>query len=196
MTKSEVLEKCKQILEKYNLKTPYFFSISSLNPRKNFRHTIKCFIDFIEKNNLTDVSLVLAGPDGWGELFDGINLEKHKKQIIFTGFVDEEDLPYLYKNAIASIYLSLYEGFGLPPLESIKTGTPVIASNVSSIPEVVPAECGGLLINPKDENALICMLQKLYFDENFRQEISIKGVEYAKTYTWEKFAQVLKKEFE
>ena len=178
------------VKDKYGIKAEkYFFSISSMNPRKNFKHTVLGFIDFIERYNIKDCALVLAGPKGWGDIFEGVDLEKYKEQIILTGFADEDDLPLLYAGAIGSVYLSLYEGFGLPPLESIYCNTPVIASNVTSIPEVVGN--AGILINPSDRGTLIDAYKKLYdggFDmENFKKEAE----KQKKIYNWNNFAKVL-----
>ena len=184
------LEDIKRVKDKYGIKyEKYFFSISSLNPRKNFKHTVKCFIDFINKYKLTDLSLVISGPKGWGNIFDDIDISKYKNQIVFTGYVDEEDLLVLYKGAMASVYLSLYEGFGLPPLESIYCNTPVIASNTTSIPEVVGK--AGILIDPFDKDALINAYKEIYdgnilFDD-FRKEAD----KQKRIFNWHNFSKRL-----
>lgn len=187
-------EKQKEILKKYGIPTKkYFFSISSMNPRKNFYQTVKGFIGFIEKYKINDVSLVLSGPTGWGDLFKDIDMEKYKDRIILTGFAAEEDLPFLYKGAVASVYLSLYEGFGLPPLESLACGTPVIASNTSSIPEIVSD--AGLLIDPYDTDALVEAFYRLLTDEECRKTLLKNSEKVLHKYTWDNFSAALLKEF-
>lgn len=183
-------EDVQNIKKKYGIESKkYFFSISSMNPRKNFKHTVLGFIDFIEKYQIDDAALVLAGPKGWGNIFDGVDLEKYKKQIIITGFVDEKDLPILYYGAIGSLYLSLYEGFGLPPLESIYCNTPPIASNVTSIPEVISN--AGILIDPIDRDALIKAYNDLYFG-NFDLNAFKTNAEIQKSkYNWDNFKKIL-----
>lgn len=167
----------------------YFLSVSSLNPRKNFKNTVLSFIDFIEKNKIKDTVLALVGPKGWGNIFEGVDLEKYKEQIIFTGYVDEADLPLLYCGAIGSVFLSLYEGFGLPPLESIYCNVPPIASNLTSIPEVVGK--AGILLNPMDLTALSNAYKQLY-DGNFDFERFKKEAEKQKSlYNWENFEKKL-----
>lgn len=179
-------EEIDNVKRKYNI-DKYFFSISSMNPRKNFAHIVKCFIKYIEKYNLKDVQLALAGPSGWGEILKDINLTKNKNQIKILGYVPEKDLPKLYQGCIASLYLSLYEGFGLPLLESIKCGAPVIASNVTSIPEVLGN--AGILIDPFDENKLIDAYKDIY-DNNFNRELFLEEAQKQITkYTWENFEQ-------
>lgn len=183
-------EQIQSVKDKYGIKTDkYFFSISSMNPRKNFKHTVLGFIEFIEKYEIKDVALVLAGPKGWGDIFDGIDLEKYKEQIILTGFADEEDLPLLYAGAEASVYLSLYEGFGLPPLESIYCNTPPIAANVTSIPEVVGN--AGILISPEDLNALVESYKTIYDGKFDMGNFKIEAEKQKSLYNWSNFEKVL-----
>ena len=166
----------------------YFFSISSMNPRKNFKHTVECFLNFLKENEASELILVLSGPQGWGDFWDGMNFKEYENKIIFTGFVEEEDLPYLYSGAIASVYVSLYEGFGLPPLESLYCGTPVIASNTSSIPEVVGG--GAILVDPQNNEQLIEAYKKC-MDEKFRNTLIENAKPSIEKYTWENFAAYL-----
>ena len=179
-----------KIIRKYNLPKKYFFSISSLNPRKNFAHVIKSFIMFIEQYQRHDVSLLIAGPEGWGDLFDGIDMKKYEDQIRFIGFIPDEELPVLYRNAVASVYMSLYEGFGLPLLESIACGTPVIASNTSSIPEVIGD--AGILLDPHDQNGLAEAYYRILTERGLRERLLQNTDEILKKYTWENFANALR----
>ncbi len=105
----------------------------------------------------------------------------------FLGPVPEADLPALYSGATLFVFPSLYEGFGLPPLEAMACGTPVIASNASSLPEVVGE--AGILIDPHDVRALTEAMRRALTDEQLRKELQIKGLDRAKQFTWERAAQ-------
>jgi glycosyltransferase involved in cell wall biosynthesis len=105
----------------------------------------------------------------------------------FTGFVDEADKPALYRGATAFIFPSRYEGFGLPPLEALACGTPVVGSNVSSIPEVVGD--GGILLSPDDVQGMANALAQLATDANFRAELSRRALTQAGRFSWERTAQ-------
>jgi glycosyltransferase involved in cell wall biosynthesis len=103
-----------------------------------------------------------------------------------TGYVDDRLLPALYSGAISSVYLSYYEGFGLPPLESLACGTPVIASNISSLQEVVGA--AGLLVNPCDEDEIAFNILRVVEDSNLRSHLSQSGIDRLKLFNWDKTA--------
>jgi glycosyltransferase involved in cell wall biosynthesis len=106
--------------------------------------------------------------------------------VIFTGYIPDHDLSAIYSGALAFVYPSLYEGFGLPPLEAMQCGTPVITSNTSSLPEVV---CdAGLMINPSSRDDLCQAMLNLINQNNLRMELSQKGIERAKQFSWTKCA--------
>lgn len=116
--------------------------------------------------------------------------EKHpeyQNRIIFTGYVPDEDLAPLYSGALAFVYMSLYEGFGLPPLEAMQCGTPVITSNTSSLPEVVGD--GGLMLEPTDLEAFCAALYEMYSNPAHRAEMAQKALARARLFSWERFAQ-------
>lgn len=167
----------------------YVFSLCTLGKRKNLIFSIRNFFKFIEKNKIEDLKLVLAG-GVWKkfekELYKTIG-EFDKSKVELMGYVDDEELPKLYSNALCFIYPSLYEGFGLPVLEAMSSGCPVITSNTSSLPEVI-GECG-IKINPKDDNEMIEALEKMYYDNIFRALCSERGLERAKEFSWEKCAK-------
>ena len=166
----------------------YVFSLCSLGKRKNLEFGIRNFLKFIEKHNIEDLKLVLGGSiwDKYKPLLDNIIKKYNSSKIILTGYIEEKDLPVYYGNALCFIYPSLYEGFGLPVLEAMKCGCPVIASNASSLPEVVGVS--GILINPHDDNEMISAYEKMYFDDEFRELCSKKGLERSKNFSWEKCA--------
>lgn len=183
-------EKIADTLKKYNIpaNSKHLLSVSTLEPRKNIERTIRAFLKLIQQEHINDLNLVLVGTKGWQ--FDGIFEEIKsnpalKERIITTGFVADEDLAALYSSAIGFVYPSLYEGFGLPPLEAMQCGTPVISSTKSSIPEVVGD--AGILVEPTDETAISAAMLNLYQNENFRNELSEKALSQAVKFSWERF---------
>lgn len=186
----ENLEKINKVKAKYNipLDKKYNFSLCSLEPRKNLIFAIKNFIEFIKKNNINDFVFVLGGGH-WDKflalLEKEINdLDDYKDKILKIGYVDDEDLAALFSGAEMFVYPSVYEGFGMPVLEAMQCGCPVITSNVSSLPEVIGD--AGIQIDPYKNEELVEAYEKMYFDENFRKECSQKGLERAKNFSWEK----------
>lgn len=166
----------------------YVFSLCTLGKRKNLIFAIKNFFRFIEKNKIKDLKLVLAGGI-WdrfkNELAKAIgNFDQSKIEVL--GYVKDEDLPKLYSNAMMFIYPSLYEGFGLPVLEAMKCGCPVITSNCSSLPEVIGD--AGIQIDPNDDEALINAYEKMYYDKFYRELSIERGLIRAKNFSWEKCA--------
>jgi glycosyltransferase involved in cell wall biosynthesis len=119
-----------------------------------------------------------------GNLYD-----KYSKYIKPLGYVDENDVNILYSNSLFFTFLSLYEGFGMPPLEAMQAGTPVICANNSSLPEVVGD--AAILVNAEDENEIIEAYKTLYFDEEKRNEYIKKGLERAKLFSWDKSYKVV-----
>ena len=176
---------------KYKLPAaPYFLSLGTLEPRKNLDTLIRCFYRLLQQERAPDLYLVLAGPLGWdyGPIFQA--LRKHPQfagRIVVTGYVADEDLSALYSAALAFVYPSLYEGFGLPPLEAMQCGTPVITSNLSSLPEVVGN--AGILINPRDEDALAETMLGLYRSAGLRTEMSRRGLARAALFSWHECAR-------
>lgn len=177
--------------EKYNLKGDYFLSVATLEPRKNLRTTIKAFKSLREKN--PNASLVLAGGMGWEDL-ENMGVDKKTDGVNFLGYVDQKDLSFLYSGSIGFVYPSLYEGFGLPPLEAMACGVPVITSNVSSLPEVVGD--AGILIEPEDDRALSKNMEKLLKNKKFREGLIKKGLVQAKKFNWQKAGQETLKVYE
>ena len=177
----------KEIFNKYNipLNKKYAFTLCTKEPRKNLIRIIRTFNNFLEKNNIDDTILVLGG-SAWNNYIEEFNtkIEAYKSKILITGYIDDEDLPYIYKYSQWFIYTSEYEGFGLPPLEAMSLGCPVITSNNSSLPEVVGD--AGIMIDWNSDEQHIEAYKKYYFDENFRKEMSQKGLERSKLFSWEK----------
>lgn len=178
------------IKAKYRIpeKKKYIFSLCTLEPRKNLVRAVKTFIQFVEKNNIKDLVWVLGGAhwDSFTKQFneDIGNSDIFKEFVISAGYIDDDDLPVLYSNAEWFVYTSQYEGFGLPPLEAMQCGCPVITSNNSSLPEVVGD--AGIMIDWDSDEQHIEAYEKYYFNETLRKENSRKGLERAKQFSWKK----------
>lgn len=187
----ENLDIINNTLKKYQINNaPYLLSLCTLEPRKNLSFLIRCFTKIILDNPSIDLNLVLVGVSGWknNDIFKTAQENPIlKNRIIFTGYIPDEDLSAIYSGATAFIYPSLYEGFGLPPLEAMQCGTPVITSNTSSFPEVVGD--AGIMINPTDEDALCQAILTIIQDSQLRKTLSEKGRERAKQFSWAKCAE-------
>ena len=182
----------KKAKAKYNIPSDkkYIFSLCTLEPRKNLIRAVKTFIQFIKKNNIEDLVFVLGGGH-WdsfiGQLEKEIeNLGEYKSKIIKAGYVDDADLAPLYSGAEWFVYTSQYEGFGLPPLEAMSCGCPVITSNNSSLPEVVGDSA--IMVDYDSDEQHIEAYEKYYYNENSRKEYSQKGLKRASLFSWEKCA--------
>ncbi|BCD67942.1 glycosyltransferase family 1 protein [Nitratiruptor sp. YY09-18] len=181
------------ITQKYDLHYQnYFLFVGTLEPRKNLKNLLAAYLNYLQKTK-NPTPLVLAGGVGWrSEHFDEL-LQKalgsgHVKRL---GYVSEKDLIALYGGAKAFVFPSFYEGFGLPPLEAMACATPVIASNTSSIPEVVGD--AGLLIDPYDVMQISKALLRIDEDAALRQELASRGLKQAKNFSWKNAAQNLAK---
>ena len=171
------------------IKEKYIFSLCSLGKRKNLEFAIRNFYKFIEKNNINDLKLVLGG-SVWAKyqrVLDIILDKYDRSKVVLTGYIDEKELAKYYSNSLCFIYPSLYEGFGLPVLEAMQCGCPVITSGITSLPEVIGD--AGIQINPNSDEDMIKAYEKMYFDENFRKECREKGINRAKQFSWEKCAE-------
>ncbi len=169
---------------------PYFLSVCTLEPRKNLQQVVRCFRRLRHEPQLADTSLILAGRKGWlcnPLLRDLEAATGAKERILVTGFVPDADLPALYSGALAFVYPSLYEGFGLPVLEAMQCGSPVITSNNSSMPEVVGS--AGLLVDARDADALCQAMLRLRTDATLRLSLKNAGFQQAKQFSWERCAQ-------
>lgn len=180
-------KKIDKILDKYYISGRFILHMGTLNPRKNLEFLIKVF-NRVHKL-MPDVKLVIAGKKGWHyeNLFDTVRHLGLEKFVIFTGYIDDDEAPYLYSAADVYTFPSIYEGFGLPPLEAMSCGTPVVASNTSSIPEVVGD--AGILLNPTDVESWVKALLRLLRDDNERKEMSAKSLARAKQFSWTKTAR-------
>lgn len=184
------LEKIKCVKIKYNIPydKKYIFSLCTLEPRKNLIRAVKTFVEFLKKNNIDDMYFVLGGGH-WKEFIGELEKEisdlgEYKDKIIKAGYVSDEDLAPLYSGAEWFVYTSQYEGFGLPPLEAMSSGCPVITSNNSSLPEVVGD--AGIMIDWDSDEQHIEAYEKYYFDKDLRNQNRQKGLERARLFSWGK----------
>jgi glycosyltransferase involved in cell wall biosynthesis len=168
----------------YALPQRFIFFVGTLEPRKNLPNLIRAFA----AAKLDEVKLIIAGKKGWmyQSIFDLVQELGLERDIQFIGFVPDEDLPVLYSLAEAFVFPSLYEGFGLPVLEAMACGTPVITSNVSSLPEI--AGDAALLIDPLNVEDLSIAMCRLTNDAGLRQEFSQRGLRQASQFSWQRAA--------
>ncbi len=185
-------ERYKLSLSKKKVGVPHFLFVGSYKPSKNIPNIIKAFNLFIKSFN-APYQLVLAGSNYWGDsdiakLIRDLDLGSKVK---IAGFVPEDDLPKLYRGATAFVSPSFYEGFGMPFLEAMTCGVPVIASSCGSIPEIVGN--AALLVNPDDINELKEAMMKVATDEKLRNQMVTKGLKQAEKFSCQKSARELLK---
>ncbi len=179
------------VLTRYGIPCPgYFLSLATLEYRKNLQATVAAFRKLLAEPGQGDHYLVLVGTRGWkiDRLLDEILQDPGlRDRIILTGYVADADLAALYGGALAFVYPSLYEGFGLPPLEAMQCGLPVITSNTSSLPEVVGD--AGIMVDPQDSDALAGAMLRLCDDSGLRQGMRERGLARAARFSWSRCAR-------
>ena len=175
------------VSEHWGLDKPYLLSVGTIEPRKNLKHLIRVYCSLPEEIR-NDYQLVIAGGEGWlsSDIYQWIVEIGAESSIRFLEYVGLE-LPWLYCGATCFIYPSLYEGFGMPPLEAMACGTPVITSNTSSLPEV--AGDAAILIDPQSEEELASAISQIVSDPALRQTMSNKGLDRAQVFSWEQIAK-------
>lgn len=182
------IDQCAQVLAQFDLHPgQYLLAVGTLEPRKNLSTVIAAYAQ------LPDVlrrryPLVIIGMNGWGmgDLSGSLRQMIGSGEVRLTGYVSQSHLPALYTGARALVYPSLYEGFGLPPLEAMACGTPVIASRRASLPEVVGD--AGLLVEPLDDQAIAQHMQSLIEDDALHAALGIAGQRQAQAFTWRRCA--------
>jgi glycosyltransferase involved in cell wall biosynthesis len=180
-------EEIKSVKSKYHLPENYFLFTGTLEPRKNITAILSAYRSLPE--TIRDKhALVLAGGKGW--LDEAIQREiASNNNLITPGYVPDTDLPALYSGATAFVFPSFYEGFGIPPLEAMACGAPVVTSNCSSLPEVVGNDA--ILIDPKDVRALSEAMKKMASDLNLRNNLSERGLNRARLFSWDRSAEIV-----
>jgi glycosyltransferase involved in cell wall biosynthesis len=176
------------VYKRFDVDGNYVLLLGGLDPRKNTELVIKEFIELKNEHHLEE-KLLIVGVPNWKQtdFFKVVQQSGFSEDIVFLDFVSEEELALLYNAATVFLYPSLYEGFGIPPLEAMACGVPVITSNTTSIPEVVGD--AALLIDPANGEELKSALAKLLDDKGLRDALANRGLEQAKKFSWKKMAE-------
>lgn len=175
------------IQEQYGLNSPYILYVGTIEMRKNIRLMLEAFA-LIKKNRDIPHQMLLVGKAR--EHFDILKIITEfdlSKDVILAGYVPDEELPILYNGADLFVYISLYEGFGLPPLEAMHCGTPVVVSNVSSLPEVVGD--AAVMVEPYNVNEVAEGIYKVLADEKLCSVLKARGLQRAQMFSWKKIAR-------
>jgi glycosyltransferase involved in cell wall biosynthesis len=185
---------------KYNLPDRFILFVGTIEPRKNLPVLLKAYQHLV-KNSPTPQQrpvppLVIAGKMGWmyNEVLQQINHLELEEKVILTGYISSRDLPIVYNLAEVFVYPSIYEGFGLPTLEAMACGTPVITTNVSAMADYVGE--AGILVPAHDDWALANAIQSVLEDEGLQMSLSQKGRSQAALFTWQQAAQITLKVYE
>lgn len=188
------VEACKQ---KYRISGEYFLYFGTLEPRKNLVKLIEAYAVLAGREAPSSSArilpkLVLAGGKGWyyESIFERVKELGLEKQIVFTGYVDAADAAPLMCGAKIFVFPSLYEGFGIPPLEAMACGTPVIVSDCASLPEVVGD--AGILVSPDSAENIADAMERIWQDDSLGKELSRRGLVRAAQFTWKRSADILK----
>lgn len=177
------VEPADQILEKHRLKpSGYILAVSSLNPNKNFGNLVKAI------GYLSDLNMKVAIVGGVNpRVFSGINTAFHESDVQYVGYVSDSELKSLYQNAYCFVFPSFNEGFGLPPLEAMSLGCPVIVSNRASLPEIFGD--AALYCEPGDPHDIADRINSLISNPQLREEMKNRGLEHSKLFSWESCAR-------
>lgn len=178
-----------EVLKKYGINTPFLLYVGRMEKKKNIYNLIEGFSIFKENNKDSEEKLVLIGSAGFGYdemkyIIEELGMENN---VVILGWVEEEDLPYIFNKADAFIFPSLYEGFGIPVIQAMACGTPTILSNIDVLYEI--AKDQALFFDRFDPIDLAKKIQQLLNDQELRNNLIIKGLEYSKNFSWEKCAQ-------
>jgi glycosyltransferase involved in cell wall biosynthesis len=192
----EILNKDKKILANYSIKNPYLLYVGNAYPHKNLEGLLVFFSEIKKKDicQASAVKLVLVGKDDYfykkvkeyaftlGISGQGVSTD----EVIFPGYVLDEDLEVMYRNAIAYIFPSFYEGFGLPPLEAMAHGCPVVSSDQASMPEILGN--AAIYFDPKDGREMVEKILEIISNDGLKRELIKRGYEQVKKYSWERCA--------
>ncbi len=180
-------EQLESLRRKRHLPPEILLFVGTLEPRKNLTTLLRSYA--LLRQRFDPPPLVVGGPKGWRHeevfsLAEELGLQKH---VLFPGYIPRDELPLWYNAASLFVYPSLYEGFGLPPLEAMACGTPVVASNTSALPEVVGD--AGLLVEPTDAEGMADAMYRVLADSELKDTLRAKGLERARTFSWQRAAR-------
>ena len=178
------------VTAKFRIHRPYVLYVGTIEPRKNLTRLIRAF-DFLKRTEKLPHQLVLAGGSGWGneEIYETAHRMNCREDIRFTGYISAAEKSALYQNADAFVFPSIYEGFGIPPLEAMEMECPVVCANAASLPEVVGD--AAQLVEPLDEHGIADGILKVLIDETYAAQLRCKGRVQFKKYTWDDSARKL-----
>lgn len=182
------IQQPEDVLRRYGVVQPYLLHVGTLERRKNLTTLLHAYAQVI-RDDAIQHNLVLVGQPGWlyKDIFQTVEQLDLKEKVIFLHHVPDADLPALYSAADLFVFLSIYEGFGLPVLEAMSCGTPVLCSNASSLPEV--AGDAGILVNPSDVEQITDAMQRILLNQGLRQELSQLGLLQASRFNRQQFTQ-------
>jgi glycosyltransferase involved in cell wall biosynthesis len=178
-----------ELRKRLRVEDEFLLFVGTLEPRKNLLTLLKAFAQ-INRQSAHRPQLVIAGGEGWlmDDMFAFVKKSGISERLRFTGYLSDEELRALYSSCKVFLYPSVYEGFGLPPLEAMACGAPVIAGRIPSLREVLGSNAR--LVEPLDVNALAGSIVELLEDENQRQTLAAAGLEHARKFSWEKTARL------
>lgn len=182
--KPELLD---ELRRKHSLPPRMLLFVGTIEPRKNLTTLLKSYA--LLRERMKPPPLVIGGPRGWrhGEVFSLAEELDLLDEVLFPGYIARDELPLWYNAADLFVYPSLYEGFGLPPLEAMACGTPVVVSDTSSLPEVVGD--AGILVDPTSAEELAQAMERVLTDIELRDLLRARGLERARTFTWQRTAR-------
>jgi glycosyltransferase involved in cell wall biosynthesis len=187
------LVKRKRILERYQIQYPFLLYAGNIRPQKNIPRLVEAFAvareQLAEHPTYKDLRLIIIGDEisHYPSVRRTVIQSRVEQVVRFLGFVPFETLRCFYESAAAFVFPSLYEGFGLPPLEAMASGTPVVTSGISSLPEVVGG--AAILVNPENVFDIARGIREVLLDENLRVDLIRRGREHAASYSWERTAR-------
>jgi glycosyltransferase involved in cell wall biosynthesis len=182
------------VLDRHGIKSPYILYVGSIEPRKNLIRLLRAYARFRRWSGRWNLVIVGARKGKAASVYEWTKRLGLQPFVRFTGFLAEEELPALYNGASLFVFPSLYEGFGLPVLEAMACGTPVVTSNTSSLPEV--AGDAGLLVDPRDEDAIASAMRRILDDPDLMKELQDRGRQRAKLFTWDLVAGNVQKVYQ
>ena len=182
-------EEASGVLRELGIGGEFLLAVGTIEPRKNLATLVRAFEEVLRERPASNLRLVIAGGRGWlsGPLFESIEDSPARGRVVLTGYVSDEQLRALYSACAAFVYPSLYEGFGLPPLEAMSCGAPVVAGDTPAVAEV----SGGAarLFDPRDQGQLARALLQLLDDETARRSLSEAGLRRAAQFSWQRTAR-------
>jgi glycosyltransferase involved in cell wall biosynthesis len=188
-------EEIERVRDRYQLNAPYVLYAGNIKPHKNLERLIEAF-HMLRRGDLEHVKMLIIGDEisKYATLRRAVHKYKLHKHVRFFGFVPDKTLAVLYRLARAFVFPSLYEGFGLPPLEAMASGTPVITSNISSLPEVVGD--AAILIDPYDASAIADAMRRILLDSDLREDLRQRGLRRVSEFSWERSVRRVREIYE